>query len=113
MVKLALIPIGALFPVRTWLLDAGARPGTEGSGHFQKVVQGWSIAPIGIIRRHKLIINEGVHEDAFLNDLLIFLFDGDKLSVMVIGDDNCSIINCQVQNVSKVINRLMRFMNEM
>ena len=106
MVKLALIPIGALFPVRTRLLDTGARPGSEGSGHFQKVVQGWSVAPIRIIRRHELIINEGVHQDALLNDLLIFLLDGDKLSVMVIGDDNCPIINRQVQDVSKIRKRL-------
>ena len=106
MVKLALIPIGALFPVWTGLLDAGARPGSEGSGHFQKVVQGWSVAPIRIIRRHELIINEGVHQDALLNDLLIFLLDGDKLSVMVIGDDNCTIINRQVQDVSKNRTRL-------
>ena len=106
MVKLALIPIGALFSVWTRLLDAGARPGREGSGHFQKVVQGWSVAPIRIIRRHELIINEGVHQDALLNDFLIFLLDGDKLSVIVIGDDNCTIINCQVQDVSKIRNRL-------
>ena len=61
MVKLALVPIRALFSVRTRLLDAGARPGSERSGHFQKAVQGWSVAPIGIIRGHELIINEGVH----------------------------------------------------
>ena len=106
MVKLAFVPICALFSVRTRLLDTGARPGSERSGHFQEVVQCWSVAPIGIIRRHELIINKGVHQDALLNDLLIFLLDGDKLSVMVIGDDNCTIINCQVQDVSKIRNRL-------
>lgn len=86
-VKLALVPVGALFPVRTgWRRIAPSHP--------QEVVQRWAGPAERVVRGHEAIVHERVHQHPLFDHLLELGTLLHQVAVVVIRNHDAVIFCC-------------------
>lgn len=97
MVEFTFDSISTFFSIRAWMFFLGLwKPP-------QEVLQGRSIAAQRIIRRHKLVIYKGVHEQPLLDEALPLRLLPLKVPVHVVGHDYAVRLIGQLDNEAVVI----------